>query len=127
MECCDNSGSRFVLTVDGKNYKVRGSLTVRLGGKESTAEANSDGSMYVSNKPVLWEADLTFSDGCGVDIKSIMECHIDVTADLIDIKRKYFLTKARAVGRPQINHETGEISGVTVVCPDARVQMRNAA
>lgn len=120
MDCCSNSGSRVYLTFNGQRWDLRGAVTIRPGGVESDAQANADGSMYVTNKAVLWEADITLSDRCGIRLADILRCSVDATFDLIDLDRTYFFTAARVVGRPTINTESGEISGLRVATATAR-------
>lgn len=117
--CCSNSGTRCILTVHGPNgsrrIPVRGTLTVKPTTVETEAGANSDGSIYVTTKPVPAEAELKLSDGCGLTLADLLDCHIDATMELIDIKRTYLWTRARVVGRPSIDTESGEISGLKLV------------
>jgi hypothetical protein len=117
--CCANSGTRVILTIHGPNgarrVAVRGSLTVKPTTVETEAAANSDGSLYVTTKPVPAEAELKLSDGCGLRLDDLLNCYIDATMEMIDIRRTYLWTKARMVGRPSIETETGEITGLKLV------------
>lgn len=114
--CCNNSGSRVILTVHGSNgsrrIPVRGSLTIMPTTVETEAGSNSDGSLYVTTKPVPATAELKLSDGCGLKLEDLLNCTIDASMELIDIKRTYFWTNSRMVGRPSIDTESGEISGL---------------
>lgn len=112
--CCDNSGGRFSITINGKRYQARGSATIKPTTFERTAEANSDGSMYVTTKPMPAEADLQFSDSCGLSYDELLGCHVDVTIRLMDMKRTFLFTRATLVGRPEIKTENGEISGIKI-------------
>lgn len=116
--CCSNSGSRVVLTVHGssgsRRVSVRGSLTIKPTTVETEAQANSDGSMYVTTKPVPAEAEIKLSDKCGLKMEDLLNCSIDVTMELIDLRRTYLFTNSRMVGRPSIETETGEISGLKI-------------
>jgi hypothetical protein len=125
MDCCDNSGSTIHIRAGGRSVSVRGTVTVRPYGKETTADANSDGSMFVTTKAKLWEMDITLSDKCGFSLDDLMDCHVDITAILPELHRKYFLTKARVVGMPSTNVETGEITGLMVACPKNRAEQVN--
>jgi len=118
IPCCDNSGGRVALTFNGpqgpKKVSVRGSVTIRPTTIETEAEANQDGTMYVTTKAVPAEAEITLSDRCGLTLDDILGCSVDATIDLIDMKRTYLYTRSRVVGRPEINTENGEISGLKI-------------
>lgn len=118
MECCQNSGGRVALTFNTpagpRKYAVRASVTVRPTTVETAAEANQDGSMYVTTKAVPAEAEITLSDKCGLRLEDILGCSVDATIDLIDMRRTYLFTRSRVVGRPEISTENGEISGLKI-------------
>lgn len=113
--CCDNSGGRVTLTVNGVRYSTRSGITIMPSTFERSAEANDDGSIYVTTKPMPAEAEFTLSDRCGLTIADLDQCHIDATFDFIDMRRQYLFTKATVVGRPSIKSDTGEISGLKIV------------
>ena len=56
--------------------------------------------------------ELSLSDKCGLRLEDLLRCHIDASVELIDMSRVYLFTNARLVGRPSINSEDGEISGL---------------
>lgn len=114
--CCDNSGGRVVLTIDGQKYSARSSITLRPTNIEREAEANQDGTPYVTTKAVLAEAEFNLSDRCGLDLeKLVYACHIDATIELVDMKKTVLFSKATVVGRPEIDTETGEITNLKLV------------
>jgi len=115
LDCCDASGGRVVITVNGKRFSARSAITIKPTTVERMQVANQDGTVAIHNKAVLPEADLSLSDRCGLDINEIMSCPADVTLDLIDMRRRYLMTKAVVVGRPELNSETGEIRGIKFV------------
>jgi hypothetical protein len=114
MDCCYSAGGRVRITANGKIWAVRSSVTVNPINFERDVNSNQDGSIYVTTKPVPATAKIVLSDSCGLDINEIMACPLDVTIELIDVRRRYLFTKAVVVGRPEINTETGEISGLTI-------------
>ena len=123
LDCCDASGGRVLITANGQRWSARSAITIKPTTVERMSGANQDGSLYVHNKPVPAEADLSLSDRCGLSLEDLMACPLDVTLDLIDMKRKYLFTRAVVVGRPEINSETGEIRSVKVT--SATVQVVN--
>lgn len=115
MECCDNAGGRVLFKAGGKQFNIRAAITIRPSRIEVDGEANQDGSVYYLTKPVPAEADITLSDRCGELTTELIDgCLLDVTIKLIDMNRTYLFTRARVTGRPALNTETGEISGMTV-------------
>jgi hypothetical protein len=123
LDCCDASGGRVIITANGQHWSARSALTIKPTVIERTAGSNQDGSLHVQNKPVPAEADLSLSDRCGMTLDDVMNCPLDVTLDLIDMKRKYLFSRAIVVGRPEINSETGEIRGIKIT--SATVQIVN--
>ena len=113
VECCDNSGGRVEINVGGVRYSARSSVTIRPTPFEREAGANQDNTIYVTTKPMPAEAEVTLSDRCGLKLDDLVAgCHIDVTIRLTDMKRTYLFTRASVVGRPEIDTESGEISGI---------------
>lgn len=115
VDCCDNAGGRVSLSLNGRNVTLRGKVTVKPTTVEKEPGSNTDGSLYVTVKPVPAEAEITLSDRCGLRLDDIMGCHVDATIKLIDMNRTYLYTRATVVGRPSIDTETGEISGLRIV------------
>lgn len=114
VDCCYAAGGRVRITANGQVWAVRSSVTVEPVNFERKVESNQDGSIYVTTKPMPATAEITLSDFCGMRIEDIMGCPIDVTIELVDVRRRYLFTKAVIVGRPKIDTETGAISGLIV-------------
>lgn len=114
INCCNSSGGRVIITANGKRWSARSAVTVNPTQIERKAEANQDGTLAVQTKPVPAEAEFTLSDRCGLSVNDIMGCPVDVTIELVDMRRRYFFTAAVVIGRPSINSETGEIRGLKV-------------
>lgn len=116
IECCDNAGGRVIITANGKRYSSRGGVTIRPTTFEKVAGANDDGSIYTTTRAVTAEASFTLTDRCGLNIKELIEgCHIDVSFDLFDMKKKYLFSRATVIGRPEYSTESGEIRGLSIV------------
>jgi Phage tail tube protein len=121
MDCCDNAGGRVELTIDGEKYSLRSAVTVRPSRISVEGGANQDGSPYYTTSPQLAEADIVLSDRCGLPTdKLINGCLVDATIRLVDVKRTYLFTRSRLTGRPSLNSENGEISGMTIMSAQAR-------
>lgn len=115
VDCCDNAGGRVVFNVNNKRYATRGGVTIRPTNYSREANANDDGSIYVTTKPEPAMAEFTLSDHCGMSISDLTDaCYVDVTIDLIDMRKRYLFTKATIVGRPEYKTDDGTITGLKV-------------
>jgi hypothetical protein len=112
-DCCYASGGRVTVAINGVLVSPRTVAVIPVN-FEREVKSNADGTIYTVNKPMPAEADITLSDACGLDVYALMGCPIDVTIDFLDMHRRYLFTKAVMVGRPKINAEAGEISGLKV-------------
>lgn len=112
-DCCYASGGRASISINGVAVSPR-KITVTPTNYERDVKSNQDGTIYTVMKPMPAEADISLSDSCGLDINALMGCPIDVTIDLWDVKRRYLFSKAVMVGRPKIDTESGDISGLKV-------------
>lgn len=113
QDCCYAAGGRASVTINGVRVSPRSVSIIPLN-YERDVKSNQDGSIYTIFKPTPAEADINLSDACGMEITDLMGCPLDVTIDLWDVRRRYLFTKAVIVGRPKINTETGEISGMKI-------------
>lgn len=114
MDCCYAAGGLVRITANGQRWSARSSVTVEPINFERSVNSNQDGTIFVTTKPVPATAEIVLSDSCGMRIEDIMGCPIDVTIELINVRRRYLFTKAVVVGRPKIDTETGAISGLTI-------------
>jgi len=115
--CCDNTGGRVILIIDGKRMRTRGGITIRPIPFERTVDAHDDGTHYVMTKARPAEASFTLSYLCTlpISLSDLMKaCRIDVTFDLIDMRIRFLYTQASLLGRPEISSESGEIRGLSV-------------
>lgn len=114
--CCNSAGGTMGLTVNGTVYSVRGSASIQPTNLEREAASNLDGSVYVTSKPVPYMIEFALSDRCGLDLDELMgQTCIDATIELEQVGRTYIITEGTVVGRPALDPETGEITGVSMV------------
>jgi len=114
--CCISSGGIIRLTVGGQVFPVRGSVTVTAVEVERTEGANVDGSIYVTSKPTAPMIEATLSDTCGLSLMQIMNTACtDITVEMPEVGRTLVLVNGIITGKPSLNPETGEISGVKFV------------
>ena len=119
--CCNSAGGTRRLTLEGDVIPVRGSVTIMPTRFESTEGANLDGSVFVTHKPMPSTVEMTISDACGFSMSDLhsKQC-TDATVELDAVGRTYILVEASIVDRPSLNPETGEISGIKMVCSEVR-------
>lgn len=112
------------LTIDGEVYSPRGTWSVMPGTLESEADANLDGTIYITSKPVPAKAEGSISDRCGLSVEKLQKVKCTtITLDLDEVNRSYIFVNASIVGRPSLDISTGEISNVSIVA--AQVRERN--
>lgn len=115
--CCDTIiGGTFHLSIGDKRYEVIGEARIRPGYRERSAEATSSGRMWATERAVLTEADVTFGNFCDADPLEIFDGRCKISVTLVEESRGYrhMFTDAVAVGRPEINFATGQVTGISL-------------
>lgn len=113
-------GTIIVRASTGETLKSRGTLTLRNVGREVTAAANADGSVYTTHERRPIELDMSFEDSAGADWQSLMgHCTLNITVTEEDVGAMHTFTNAQISGRPEINRMTGEVTGLMIVCAQA--------
>lgn len=119
--CCTSAGGTLRLTLGGVVYPVRGNVSIMPTKFEVSEGANLDGSVYTTRKPVPATVEMTISDSCGLSLTTLAnQACVDATVELDSVGRTYVLVNGTVVGRPSLDPETGEISGVKLVATDVR-------
>jgi hypothetical protein len=115
-DCCISSGGVARLRVEGVVYPLRGSITLTAVDREATADANIDGSTFITSKPVPPMVEMTLSDTCGLSLYDLTKVRcVDVVLEMPEVGRTIVLVNGALVGKPQLDPATGEISGVSFV------------
>lgn len=109
------TGGRFTAEINGRTFKGRGKATIESSTVEVNAEANQDGSGFVTVKPKLASCELSFDRGVGLKWDAAMLLQsINLTFVETDAKVTHLFTDASWVGTPSIDTETGEVSGLSI-------------
>lgn len=117
-----DSGGRAYFSLNGKRYSPRGKITITPTSFQRDKGLNQDGTLYTSVKPEPAEAELSFSDQPGIAVQDLAYMKdVDVTIELFDRKCTWLFSKATVTGRPKIDTETGEISGLMISSAAARI------
>jgi hypothetical protein len=108
--------------MNGERYSLRGAVTINPANATKESGANSDGSLYVTVAAAVPSAEATLSNSCGLNVSELLKCSggINVVVDFIDTKQQFYFTNAVIVGTPQLNSESGEISGLRWTSPNFR-------
>lgn len=119
-DCCYSSGSRVTFTINGERFSLRGAVTVYPANVTKENGANSDGTMYVTNAAAIPYAEATLSNTCGLNIVDLMKCSggLNVVADFVDTRQQFVWANAVVLGTPQLNSESGEITGLKWASPN---------
>lgn len=113
---CEKFGT-FNFTINGRAYSPRGSWSIMPTNREIEAESNHDGTMYITSKPVPASAEGSLSGFNDIDlIMGICDQDVVFTFDDGDT---YVFAGAAIVGRPSLNTENGELSGIKIASPRA--------
>ena len=114
--CCNSFGGRISIDIDGIRYSARGDISINPTNTEVSGDANHDGTPYFVSKPVLYGAEFSFSQPCGIKWSNeLAKCAVNVTIKEDDNGRVHLFTAARIVGRPKLNLSTGEVSGLSIL------------
>lgn len=110
-------GGEFRFRYNGGNaLTIRGEATVEPTNKENTTVVNQNGSLakVVANMP--YKIACTFQDGRAVDWDAIMRLSgVDCTMTEDYTGVVYTCTSGHFEGKPSVNRNTGEVSGLSFV------------
>src|SRR4051812_41596764 len=111
----DTKGGRISITISGQTFTGRGKFSVMPSTVEVKADANQDGSAYRTVKPVLSCLKGSFDRGIGIKWdEAMMLQDIDATFIETDAKVTHLFTTASWANRPEIDSETGEVTGLEI-------------
>lgn len=115
-------GGRVSIEINGARYSARGEVNVMPNTVSLEPGVNRDGTGYQTVKPELASLECTFDRGGPVDVAGaplivddnllLSEVNVSVVED--DSGVVHYFTNAGFEGRPTINTENGEISGLSV-------------
>ncbi|WP_345815264.1 phage tail tube protein [Paraburkholderia sp. PREW-6R] len=119
MSGCAIAGT-FYLTVNGQQVSARGAFDIMPLNFERSVEANMDGTVYITQKPVPASASGTLSYSRDIDLQALYTlCDVPCTIELVN-GDTFVFPKAHIVGSPKLNTEKGEISDFKIACQTVR-------
>ena len=111
----DTQGGRLQITIGSTTYSCRGKCQVDPSLVSVDAGVNWDGKGYKTVKPELAAVSLSFDRGKGLPwTQDWMLKDENVTIVELDAGVTHYLTAATKVGKPTIDTENGEVSGVSL-------------
>ena len=111
----NTTGGRVTLSINGQTISARAKADIEPSGVEIAAGANLDGTGYRTIKPVLSTINLSFDRGQGFKWDTTMMTQsVSCTFIEDDVGVTHLFTAGSFTGRPSINTETGEVSGVKI-------------
>jgi hypothetical protein len=110
------AGGRISVNIGGKRFAPRGKASIKPAQLSHEVNVNHDGSVSRSTKPMAATADLTFDRGANGFKwdKGFMLPFVDVTIAETDVGVMHVFTGATIVGEPEIDTETGEVTGLSI-------------
>ncbi|KIP14917.1 phage tail tube family protein [Burkholderia sp. MSHR3999] len=113
MGSCAIAGT-FYLRVNGQQVSARGAFDIQPLNFERSADANQDGTIYITQKPTPATAEGTLSYSRDLDLQTLYTlCDVPVTIELCN-GDTFVFAKAHVVGQPKLNTEKGEISNFKI-------------
>jgi hypothetical protein len=110
----DYGGRILMTTSTGQKFSLRGTLNMNPAGISTEAVANQDGSGDRTATVTLRRAEINFADR-GLDYDALMKAprfNVTFIEDFSGVT--HYFTNAFFVGDPQLNRQTGEVTGVTI-------------
>lgn len=111
----DTKGGRYTITIGGTRYSGRGKASVRPARATPKADANRDGTGFRTVEAKLASIALTFDRGNGIPWdETMLLSDVDVSFKEDDVGVTHYLTKSSWVGEPEIDTDSGEVSGMSL-------------
>lgn len=121
----DTKGGRYSIRIGGQRFSGRGKATVKPAEATPKAEVNRDGSAYRTVEAKLPMISLSFDRGSKTqrlvwNAAMILQ-DVDVTFTEDDANWTHYFTAGSWVGEPDIDTDSGEVSGMSVASDQYRV------
>ncbi|MBN9453256.1 MAG: phage tail tube protein [Bosea sp.] len=116
----DKKGGRVSVTINGRTFTARSSVSISPATVERSNGVNRDGSGYSTIAPKLASAEISFDRGERSGIvfdDAMLLADVNCTIWEEDAQITHFFTNAGFGGTPSIDTESGEVSGMRVEAP----------
>lgn len=110
----DTKGGRGTIDIDGVRYSARGAAKIMPSTVSLENGANMDGTGYSTVKPELAGVDFSFDRGVFPWTDDLILKKINVTWVETDTGWTHLFTGARFSGKPEIDTEKGEVTGLKI-------------
>ena len=120
------AGGRIGINIGGTPYSPRGKATIDGAGVSNKRNENHDGTVSRTTMAKACSAEITLDRGnttTGTQRPmwdaTFMNAFYDVTITESDVGIQHLFNNAFIEGEPKLDTETGEVSGLTIVCAGA--------
>lgn len=114
-------GGEMRITVGGVPYTMRGTFTVNPSNRTVQPGASADGSVYTTHTMAGYRFEVALEDSGGLDPHALLTggpFNVSVIEDSNGTLHMW--TGCKFHGDPQINRQTGEVTGLSGVAPSYR-------
>ena len=122
----ETKGGRYSIKIGGQRFSGRGKATVKPAEATPKVDANRDGSAYRTVEAKIPMISLSFDRGPKSQaIKwnaAMLLADVDVTFIEDDAGWTHYFTAGSWVGEPDIDTDSGEVSGMSVASDQYRAQ-----
>ncbi|WFS07779.1 phage tail tube protein [Methylobacterium sp. 391_Methyba4] len=120
----DTKGGRYSVRINGQRFSGRGKATIDPAEATPKADPNRDGTAYRTVEPQLPMIALSFDRGSKSQAitwtANMLLADVDVTFIEDDAGRTHYFTAGSWVGKPSIDTDTGEVTGMSVASDQYR-------
>ncbi|MCJ2098946.1 phage tail tube protein [Methylobacterium sp. E-046] len=120
----DTKGGRYSVRIGGQRFSGRGKASIKPAQATPKADPNRDGTAYRTVEAKLAMVSLSFDRGSKTAAISwtsdMLLRDVDVTFIEDDAGRTHYFTSGSWVGEPDIDTDTGEVTGMSVASDQYR-------
>ena len=121
----DTKGGRYSIRINGQRFSGRGKATVKSAAATPKADPNRDGTAYRTVEAKLPMISLSFDRGSKSQAirwdETMILRDVDVTFVEDDAGYTHYFTSGSWVGEPDLDTDTGEITGMSVASDQYRM------
>lgn len=120
----DTKGGRYSIRCNGQRFSGRGKASIKPARATPKADPNRDGSSYRTVEAKLSTVAMSLDRGSKADNfkwdEAMLLKDVDVTFIEDDAGRTHYFTAGSWVGEPEIDTDTGEVTGMSVASDQYR-------
>ena len=111
-------GGKIRFSIAGNPMVLRGKTEIELADLEKDEVVNDDGSISFMGKNKGYGADVIFEDNLTIDWNGLLRLPpTNITMIEDDANITHLFTQASFTGRPKVDREDGQVTGLKIVSP----------